>query len=180
MAEYTPVVQKFPPQGSEEYQRQQVRKQAIQPDTTIEELALGPGRLALAGAKSLAKKLVSSPKGKVPDFKIGSQVDDGESRVRNLFEDNYFPRIPPAVRKEKEYLKNQKIAADTLEDLGKNALRKGYADLGASVYKQATERNKEPKDNKADEVNKSYAKGGSVSSRADGCAQRGKTKGRIV
>ena len=30
------------------------------------------------------------------------------------------------------------------------------------------------------EATKSYKKGGSVSARADGCAQRGKTKGRMV
>jgi len=30
------------------------------------------------------------------------------------------------------------------------------------------------------ETNKTYAKGGSVSARADGCAQRGKTRGKMV
>ena len=30
------------------------------------------------------------------------------------------------------------------------------------------------------ETNKTYAKGGTASSRADGCAQRGKTRGKMV
>jgi hypothetical protein len=38
----------------------------------------------------------------------------------------------------------------------------------------------EPKDEKEDKPVKKMAKGGSASSRADGCAVRGKTKGRIV
>lgn len=38
-----------------------------------------------------------------------------------------------------------------------------------------------PKDSKGRDINpRPYKKGGSVSSRADGCAQRGKTKGRMV
>jgi hypothetical protein len=177
MDEYTPVIQKNPPYGSKEWQRQQVQKQAIQPDTTIEELALGPGRLALAGAKSLAKKLVSGPKGKVPEFRIASQVEDMNSNIRTLSDHDYFPRMSPAARKEKEIFKNKEALVEAFNDTMETANKRAFADLGAMTYKTATE-----KKNKS-ETNKNYAKGGKVSSasnRADGCAQRGKTKGRFV
>lgn len=156
MAEYVPVIQKYPPQGSAEDQRQQVQKQAIKPDTTIEELALGPGKLALGGAKALAKKLVSGPKGKVPEFRIASQVDDLDSNIHTLRDHDYFPRMSPAARKENEIFKNKEALVEAFNDTMEAANKRAFADLGAMTYKTATEKN-----NKS-EASKGYAKGGAI------------------
>jgi hypothetical protein len=138
MADYVPVIQRFPPKGSAEWQRQQVEKQAIQPDTTIEELALGPGRLALAGAKSLAKKLVSSPKGKVPEFRIASEVDDMDSNIRMLRDHDYFPQLSPAQRTEKEIAKNKEALSDAFLESAEAAAQRGAAETGAVAYDKLT------------------------------------------
>jgi hypothetical protein len=158
------------------YEKRRPEDDAISPDTTLEELTLGPGRLALAGAKSLTKKLVSSPKGKVPDFKIGSQVPD-ESGITVLGDTFPLPRMPPAVREENEIFKNKEALVNAFNDTMEAANKRAYADLGAMTYKTATEKKNKP------EASRGYAKGGKVSSasnRADGCAQRGKTRGKFV
>ncbi len=54
-------------------------------------------------------------------------------------------------------------------------------DKKTKPVKDVPEDDKPPVDNKGKYIKpRPYKKGGSVSARADGCAQRGKTKGRMV
>jgi hypothetical protein len=137
VAEYVPVIQKYPPQGSAEDQRQRVQKQAIKPDTTIEELAFGPGKLALSGAKALVKA-VTKPAGKVPEFRIASQVDDMDSNIRMLRDHDYFPRLSPAARKEKQISKNKEALNDAFLESAESAFHRGAAETGAVAYDKLT------------------------------------------
>jgi len=66
---------------------------------------------------------------------------------------------------------SRKAASDKLQNLRDE-------ETEALMQRQKMETSKEGKA-KGGKV-KAYAKGGSVSARADGCAQRGKTKGRFV
>ena len=162
MADYVPVIQKFPPRGSAEWQRQQVKKDAIEPDTTIEELALGPGRVAISGAKSLVKAL-TKPTGKVPEFRIASEVEDMGSNIRMLRDHDYFPRLSPAQRAEKEISKNKEALSDALLETAHSAANRGAAETGAVAYDKLTNgAYADGKYKKGGSVKK-YAKGGKIS-----------------
>jgi len=137
MADYVSVLEKFPPKGSAEWQRQQVKKDAIEPDTTIEELAFGPGRAVVSGVKSLVKA-VTKPAGKVPDFRIGSQVQDMDSNIRMLRDHDYFPRLSPAQRAEKEISKNKEALSDAFLESAESAFNRGAAETGAVAYDKLT------------------------------------------
>ena len=61
----------------------------------------------------------------------------------------------------------------------------GTPEQNAKAAAEMKEQDKKKPDSAQAKINKvtnygGYKKGGSVSSRADGCAQRGKTKGRMV
>ena len=90
----------------------------------------------------------------------------------------------------KTYVDSVKDLGSIASDLGSRAVDKAKA-VGSSVSKEARNYGRLYKEglglkDKNDEYEKKkggvikMAKGGSASSRADGCAQRGKTKGRIV
>jgi len=92
-----------------------------------------------------------------------------------------------------------KINRTKTKDLNEEALRdvtKGFVvgGAGATAALVSSDRDTSASDEKSDKKSREaaaeykretrggnkFAKGGSVSARADGCAQRGKTKGRIV
>jgi hypothetical protein len=185
MAEFKSVMDKYPAQGSVAWKRKMEREQAIQPDTTLEELALGLPRAGLAAAKGLATR--AAPASKYHPT-VQKAIDEGRMpESMGEFMSGYVrakgnPEIGTggygsdgASEKMANYLKNMRS--------GKEAMPKGYSLTGASkggkaplpkgVDYSAEELRKLPMDN--------FKKGGKVtaSSRADGIAQRGKTRGKM-
>ena len=149
----------------------EMEQDAIEPDTTLEGLLIGPGRAAAGAIAKGVNKIVNKAAPKVTAPKIGSDVPDN-SNIRNLFDpDPPFPVLSPSQRAKKEVLKNKQNLSDAIEDSMEVGTRRAAGELAADGYNYLNQ-----------ETNK-YAKGGKVSSassRADGCAQRGKTKGRYL
>ena len=152
----------------------EMEQDAIEPDTTLEGLLIGPGRAAAGAIAKGVNRIVSKSTPRVTAPKIGSEVPDS-SNIRNLF-DPYppFPILSPSQRAKKEILKNKQALVDSVTDSIEVGTRRAAGELAA----EANTRYK-----KANQEASKYAKGGKVSSaskRADGCAQRGKTKGRYL
>ena len=152
----------------------EMEQDAIEPDTTLEGLLIGPGRAAAGAIAKGVNRLVNKSAPRVTAPKIGSEVPDSSNRIRNLFDpDPPFPVLSPSQRAKKEVLKNKQNLSDAIEDSMEVGTRRAAGELAAEAntrYKNANQ-----------EANK-YAKGGKVSSassRADGIAQRGKTRGKM-
>ena len=142
----------------------EMEQDAIEPDTTLEGLLIGPGRAAAGAIAKGVNKIVNKAAPKVTAPKIGSEVPDN-SNIRNLFDPPpAFPVMSAKERAKKAILKNRANLQNAIDDSFEIGVRRA---AGEQVN-QETNR---------------YAKGGKVSSassRADGIAQRGKTKGRYL
>jgi hypothetical protein len=153
----------------------EMEQDAIEPDTTLEGLLIGPGRAAAGAIAKGVNRFVNKSAPRVTAPKIGSEVPDSSNRIRNLFDpDPPFPILSPSQRAKKEILKNKQALVDSVTDSIEVGTRRAAGELAA----EANTRYK-----KANQEASKYAKGGKVSSaskRADGCAQRGKTKGRYL
>ena len=170
--------------------------EAIAPDTTLEGLALGPGR---AAASTIRKVFDNAARKRAPEIitpKIGSNVEalDKDRRLveeyrtkdwsKTPFGRNPFPEPSP---KELERIAKQKDLSKIIgvgENVGRKAVNNAFGQTGFDIGSQYAEANKQ---NAAGDTYKkggkvkAYANGGSVSAsrRGDGIAQRGKTKGRM-
>ena len=185
MAEYKSVLDKFPPRGSKAHFDMMEKQQAIQPDTTLEDLMLGLPRAGLAVAKGLAKRTAPAKKyhpevqkaideGRMPDsmgeFMSGYARSKGNAEIGT---GGYGS--DGASEKMANYLKNMRSGKEPLP-AGRSlsgAPKGGFTPLPKGVDYSAEELRKLPMDD--------FKKGGAVSAskRADGIAQRGKTRGKI-
>ncbi len=139
------------------YRKQLERQQGLQ-GVYPEALLAGVGRTALSGVRSIKK-----PDPQVRPVKIGEKID----------EDLVWKSLSPkerldALRKQEkldEFHSMMRAQGNAVKESGKRMLREAAA--------QPMFPSKE---------NNSYKKGGvvSASKRADGCCQRGKTRGKMV
>ena len=185
MAEYKSVLDKFPPRGSKAHLDMMEKQQAIQPDTTLEDLMLGLPRAGLAAAKGLAKRAAPAKKyhpevqkaideGRMPDtmgeFMSGYARSKGNAEIGT---GGYGS--DGASEKMANYLKNMRSGEEAMPKGFSitSAPKGGFTPLPKGVDYSREELRKLPMDG--------FKKGGAVSAskRADGIAQRGKTRGKI-
>jgi len=138
---------------------------AIQPDTTLEELLIGPGKFAASTIKNAINKKAQFRKFDVPE--IGSNLPpSGLDPWKNVG----FSKTPKEILAEQEARNNKGLMGKAAEQVMKNSMRRNYGELAGDIA-----------NDKMNAAGDAYKKGGKVSasSRGDGIAQRGKTKGRM-
>jgi hypothetical protein len=165
MAEYKSVLDKFPPRGSKAYFDMMEKQQALETDTTLESLLAAPVRGAMALASPMRGRVASKSTTTIQPGTIGKDVVRNE-RQRDLVNEivkktgqNPFKAPADVLKKEKSARQFNRVADESVDMAAKNLAGNVGFDAGASEYKR----------------------GGKVtaSSRADGIAQRGKTRGKI-
>ena len=175
MAEYKSVLEDDAPEyGSKAWRDMMEKKQALQTDTTLESLLAAPVRGAMALAAPLRGKAAAKAK---PDISglIGRDVAKNEKQDKLLAEiikktgRHPFKASPEVLKKEK----NARILSRVKREVGEDAAKSQLASVGFGADRAFN--------------NEDYKKGGTVkkaaskaSSRADGIAQKGKTKGRMI
>jgi hypothetical protein len=182
---YKSVLEKYPPYGSEAWKQLKEKEQAIEPDTTLEGLLIAPARAGYTALKSATRRpttrTTEAPEigsGIAPDS-VWKNVGWGTSQAERQ-----------EAKKQAERATNSYMMNRALEDSAERATRNLYGEVGA---RSAVDRNQRDEQSKVkqlrleqrieEENNKPMLKrGGKVtaSSRADGAAQRGKTRGRVV
>ena len=160
---------------------------------TAEEEAIQPiypeGYLFGAPGKAVASGFIGSGKNAAKaiqrNTKIGSKVPDPEAVAADRAVAETFAKTPAgkatydALRKKAEQAAEVKDQQKFLMNAGRSANRSAgdiFGETGLAVGSQMAEERR----NAAGDT---YKKGGKVSSaskRADGCAQRGKTRGKMV
>ena len=151
-----------------EYRKQLEQQQALKADTTLENLLAAPVRGAMALASPMRGGAAKSTTTPLPgDSIIGKNVAR-DDRQKELIADivkktgkNPFEHSPEILKKQKNARILDRVSRENLEDVVKN-----------QAYGVASGSN----------LPENKKKGGvvSVSKRADGCAQRGKTRGKMV
>jgi len=156
-------------------------EEAIQPDTTLESLFATPARAAIAGVSALKSGI---SKAKIPQVEIGSKVKSKEESIKKWTE-KYGNKVPHpfqptpaeiAVLKEAAKKINKKIDERQMDD----SVRGSAFRMGKNLtIDSATAINNDL--NRTTPMGDNFKKGGKVSasSRADGIAQRGKTRGKM-
>jgi hypothetical protein len=140
-------------------------EQAIERDTTLESLLIGPGRAAASAIKNVINKKAQSRKFDTP--KIGSGLPpSGLDPWKNVG----FHKKPKELLAEREARSDKGLMIKAAE----RATEKG----GRRLYGEALAEEVDDRQNAAGDT---YKKGGKVSasSRGDGIAQRGKTRGKM-
>ena len=214
MANFESVLEKYDAQGNR--RRPTAEEDAIQPDTTLEGLVIGPGTAAASGIAKGVNRLLNKSAPRITAPEIGSGLPPpGLDPWKNVGLGNKTPR---ELREKAETLANTQMMRNARDRSIMGAVKNMYGEvdvktlvdesgLGDAAAKAATAgrdkvqlsqdseerlskwamtdyldqkaaRKKEMLQKAMGQLKK-YAKGGSVSSRADGIAQRGKTKGRI-
>ena len=169
MAEFKSVMDKYPAQGSAAWKRKMEREQAIKPDTTLEELAIGPGSIAVS---AIRKGLANAARKRgqwVTTPEIGSKVPPVVSAEYEGFKP--VGRYPSKIRRDQEIESGKVSMAEAFRDSAIDSTRRSYGEMGADIVKRVTQDNED-----------TYKRGGKVSGaskRADGIAQRGKTRGKM-
>jgi hypothetical protein len=155
MADYKSVLEKFPPHGSKAWRDAKEKEQALETDTTLESLLAAPVRGAMA-AKGAVKSIIAPGT-------IGKNVARDEKQ-RDLIAEyvkntGRHPFKAPAdvVAKQRDVRRLTNVAKGAGETATRSLLSAGAPDETG------------------------YKKGGRVtaSKRADGIAQRGKTRGKM-
>jgi hypothetical protein len=140
-------------------------EQAIERDTTLEGLLIGPGRAAASTIKNMVNKKAQSRKFDTPE--IGSNIPpSGLDPWKNVG----FHKKPKEILAEREARSNKGAMIKAAERAAEKGLRQSYGELGAYIA-----------DDKMNAAGDTYKKGGKVSasSRGDGIAKRGKTRGKM-
>jgi len=170
------------------YRKQLEREQALE-SSSPETMLVGPvrGVSSLRGLSSNILKGKKPPKGPAPE--IGSKTKEAYiKREVDALKTKYPDAAENEVQKmaktygEHEYRKNAPVLISKKEQLKKD-IGKASEDIGRrAVLSAAVPGRKEEKEDKPDWETGGMKKGGTVSAsrRADGIAQRGKTKGRMV
>ena len=182
---YKSVLEKYPPHGSEAWKQLKEKEQAIEPDTTLEGLLIAPARAGYTALKSATRRpttrTIETPEigsGIAPDS-VWKNVGWGTSQAERQ-----------EAKKQAERATNSYMMDRALVDSAERATKNLAGEAGA---RSAVDRNQRDEQSKVkqlrleqrieEENNKPMLKRGgkvSASSRADGAAQRGKTRGRIV
>jgi hypothetical protein len=165
MAKFKSVMDKYPAQGSAAWKRKMEQEQAIKPDTTLEELAIGPGSVAVS---AIRKGLANAARKRgqwVTTPEIGSKLPYEGFKPVGRYE------LPHKIRRDQEIESGKVSMAEAFRDSAIDSTRRGYGEMGADIVKRVTQDNED-----------TYKRGGKVSGaskRADGIAQRGKTRGKM-
>ena len=183
MANFKSVLEKYDAKGNRRMPT--AEEDAIQPDTTLEGLLIGPGTAAASGIAKGVNRLLNKSAPKITAPKIGSKVEsiEKDSALRKKYKDMDWSKTPykqnpfePSPQ-ELERIAKQKNLSKLMAE-GEYAVDKAVfnraGEVGFEVGANFADSSKEKTAGKT-----AYKKGGSVSSRADGIAQRGKTKGRM-
>jgi hypothetical protein len=147
------------------------KEEAIEPDTTLEELLIGPGKMAASTIKNLINKKATSRKFDIPE--IGSSIPPpGLDPWKNVGFSKP-QKTPKEILAQDEAAAAQSAMYRNLDKSLEKSSRRISGELGADIVDRI-----QSKENAAGDT---YKKGGPVSAsrRADGIAQRGKTKGRM-
>ena len=143
-------------------------EQAIERDTTLEGLLIGPGKLAASTIKNAINKKAYSRKFDTPE--IGSGLPPPPGSVLDPWK-NVGGKSPKEILTEQETRDNIGLMKEAAKRAMEKGVRRGYGELAGAIA-----------NDKMNAAGDTYKKGGKVSSaskRADGIAQRGKTKGRM-
>jgi len=158
-----------------------VEEDAIERDTTLEGLLIGPSRTAASAIKNAINKKAQSRKFDTPEIGSLSEMN----RRRNM---DFPGKSPREILAEQEAQGNKGSMIEAAEQALEKTARRSYGEFGEYVLNNKINAAKE-KEQKGisggftfSEMPSDFKKGGKVSSaskRADGIAQRGKTKGRM-
>jgi len=163
-------------------------EEAIEPVYPEEYLVGGPGKSAVSGLRSGAEKAAAKAEQRmrIANTKIGSRIPEpwmkaADDAVRDRF---YKSKVGQATyeseKKKAEQTAKQRSRQDVIDvakDSAKRASNNFYGDAGNAI-------GNEMYNQRQNAAGDTYKKGGKVkskaSSRGDGIAQRGKTKGRLL
>jgi hypothetical protein len=137
-------------------------EQALEQDTTLEGLLIGPGRAAASTIKNAINKKTQPRKFITPEIGSHSRLDPWKNVG--------FNKKPKEILAEQEAQSNKASMIKAAERAAEKGLRRGYGEVGAEVVDRV---------NAAEDTYKKGGKISSASSRADGIAARGKTRGKI-
>jgi hypothetical protein len=158
-----------------------VEEDAIEQDTTLEGLLIGPGRAAASAIKNAINKKAQSRKFDTPEIGSLSEMN----RRRNM---DFPGKSPKEILAERETRNNFKLMEEAAEQAIKEGTRKAYGEFGGKVVDDKINAAKEKKQEGISggftfsETPSDFKKGGKVSSaskRADGIATKGKTRGKM-
>ena len=166
MADYKSVLEKYDAKGNRRMPT--AEEDAIERDTTLEGLLIGPGRAAASVINNAINKKARFRKIDTPE--IGSGLPPpGRDPWKNV-----GGKSAKEILTEKEAQNNSGLMEKAIKQAAETSLRRAYGQTAADIALINDKMNTEGKT--------TYKKGGSVSSassRGDGIAQRGKTKGRM-
>ena len=166
MAEYKSVLEDVPPHGSKAWRDMMEKKQALETDTTLETLLIGSGKTAASAIKNAVNKKAQSRKFDTPEIR-SNLPPSGLDPWKNVG----YQKPPKEILAEREAQINKGLMINAAENATKQGMRRFYGEaLGDEI------------NNRQNAAGDTYKKGGKVnsaSSRADGIAQRGKTRGKL-
>ena len=156
---------------------------AIEQDTTLEGLLIGPGRAAVSAIKNAINKKAQSRKFDTPE--IGSH--SGINRHGNI---NFPGKSPKEILSEQEARSDKGAMIRAAERAAEKGARRSYGEFGEYIANNKMNAAKEKEQEQEgisggftfSETPSDFKKGGKVKSasrRGDGIAQRGKTRGKM-
>jgi hypothetical protein len=161
-------------------------EEAIEPVYPEEYLMGGPGKFAASGLRSSAEKAAAKAeqRERIANIKIGEKIpapwiEAADKAVKDRFYKTKWGQATyENLRNKAEQAAKQRSrqeVIDQIENSGKRATNNFYGEAGNAIGNEMYEQ----RQNAAGDT---YKKGGKVSasSRGDGIAQRGKTKGRLL
>jgi len=161
-------------------------EEAIEPVYPEEYLMGGPGKFAASGLRSSAEKAAAKAeqRERIANIKIGEKIpapwiEAADKAVKDRFYKTKWGQATyEDLRNKAEQAAKQRSrqeVIDQIENSGKRATNNFYGEAGNAIGNEMYEQ----RQNAAGDT---YKKGGKVSasSRGDGIAQRGKTKGRLL
>ena len=156
-------------------------EQAIEQDTTLEGLLIGPGRAAASAIKNAINKKAQARKFDTPEIGSYSEIN----RHRNI---NFPGKSPKEILTEQEARGNKGSMIRAAERAAEKGARRSYGEFGEYVLNNKINAAKEKEQEGISggftfsETPSDFKKGGKVKSasrRGDGIAQRGKTRGKM-
>ena len=179
------VLEKYDAQGNRMLPT--AEEDAIEPDTTLESLLIGPAKAGASAIKNAINKRVQSQKidtPTIPSNFIGSNVPpSGLDPWKNVG----FQKSPKEILAERGAQSNKAEMIRAAERAAEKGLRRSYGELGSYI----ADRINAPEEKEQEgisggftfsEMPSDFKKGGKVKSasrRGDGIAQRGKTRGKM-
>lgn len=185
MAKYKSVLEKY--NNSLKPRRlPTAEEEAIEPVYPEEYLVGGPGKFAASGLRSSVEKAAAkaAQRERIANIKIGEKIpapwiEAADKAVKDRFYKTKWGQATyEDLRNKAEQAAKQRSKQDVIDQIensGKRATNNFYGEAGNAIGNEMYEQ----RQNAAGDT---YKKGGKVSasSRGDGIAQRGKTKGRLL